>query len=79
LPCTRPFTEENIPWLTATLTGGLYTTITGLALAEGAESCTPTNKTGRDLMTWERKTTRKIYTPPYENDYWTIKTEQEIL
>ena len=33
---------------------------------------------GRDLMTWGRKTLRKIYPPTYKNDYWKIKTEQEI-
>jgi len=33
---------------------------------------------GRDLKTWERKTLRKIYAPTYENEFWAIKTEQEI-
>jgi len=45
----------------------------------GAETWTVTSKMEKMLMTWERKTLRKIYEPTKENGQWRIKMNAELM
>jgi hypothetical protein len=56
----------------------LYKTVIRPIVAYGAGTWTLTEKTGKLLMTWERKFLRKIYGPTKENGCGRIKMNHEI-
>jgi hypothetical protein len=57
----------------------MYRTITRPVVTCGSETWCPTASDERSLRTWERKVSRKIYGPVYDNVIWRIRTNKELM
>jgi hypothetical protein len=57
----------------------MYRTVIIPVDAYGSETWCLTANDKRSLRTWERKVSRKIYGPVYDNVIWRIRTNKELM
>jgi hypothetical protein len=57
----------------------MYRTIIRPVVTCGSETWCLTANDERSLRTWERKVSRKIYGPVYDNGIWRIRTNKELM
>jgi hypothetical protein len=57
----------------------MYRTIIRPVVTCGSETWCLTDDDDRSLRTWERKVSRKIYGPVYDNGIWRIRTNKELM
>jgi hypothetical protein len=57
----------------------MYRTIIRPVVTYVSETWCLTDSDERSLQTWDRKVSRKIYGPVYDNGIWKIRTNKEMM